>query len=190
MPLTNGSTPMKPVAGSQAGACSRCSPPPKPISSRTCSTGAANSAGRSCRRRQRRGRAGIPAGSRPARRPAAAGWSCRAGDRRTLRSTGWASAVIGRSTSSRHMLGRKPELFSAWRARVLERLGEVGLLPRERAVAAGLAAEMAVGGGLGVDRLVQVEMPADAATATDPSPRAAPSRAAASSTLPVPCRST
>ena len=35
MLLTKGSTPMKPVAGQRRASCSRCSPPPKPISSRT-----------------------------------------------------------------------------------------------------------------------------------------------------------
>src|SRR5690606_22800317 len=46
--------------------------------------------------------------------------------------------------------------------RLLERLDQVGLLPGEGTVAARLAAEMAIGGGLGVDRLVEVEMLADA----------------------------
>src|SRR3954447_26400699 len=45
---------------------------------------------------------------------------------------------------------------------ILERLDQIGALPGERAVAAGLAAEMAIGRGLGVARLVEVEMPANA----------------------------
>src|SRR6185437_3591409 len=46
--------------------------------------------------------------------------------------------------------------------RRLDGADEVGLFPGERAVAAGLAAEVAVGRGLGVDRLVEVEMAANA----------------------------
>src|SRR5689334_24745576 len=45
----------------------------------------------------------------------------------------------------------------------LEVLHQDGLLPREAAILVGLAAEMAVGGGAGIDRLVEVEMLADAA---------------------------
>src|SRR5688572_2260554 len=46
--------------------------------------------------------------------------------------------------------------------RRLEILDEVGLLPREE-VAFGLAAEVAVGGGLAIDRLVEAEVGADSA---------------------------
>ena len=42
MPLTNGSHPMKPVRGCACACAIRCSAPPKPISSRTSSTGCGN----------------------------------------------------------------------------------------------------------------------------------------------------
>src|SRR3569833_4296407 len=45
---------------------------------------------------------------------------------------------------------------------LLQRVDEIGLLPGEGAVAAGLAAEMTIGRGLGIDRLVEAEMVADA----------------------------
>src|SRR6266436_10175393 len=47
--------------------------------------------------------------------------------------------------------------------RALQRVGEVGLLPREPALIVRGAAEMAVGRGPRVDRLVEIEMLADAA---------------------------
>ena len=140
MPLTKGSTPMKPVSGCVAASCSRCSPPPKPISSRTSSTrhartaavrsaGAAARSGRrrSCGRRLRQ-RVRLAAGRRVL--PLAAG-------RRTPR-----VARLLRRARRRHC----PRLPAQAATAVLERLGQVGLLPGEGAVAAGLAAEMAVGG--------------------------------------------
>src|SRR6202011_1001711 len=47
--------------------------------------------------------------------------------------------------------------------RALQRVGEVGLLPREPALIVRRAAEMAVGRGSRVNRLVEIEMLADAA---------------------------
>src|SRR6202171_6066626 len=47
--------------------------------------------------------------------------------------------------------------------RALQRVGEVGLLPREPALIVRRAAEMAVGRGPRVNRLVEIEMLADAA---------------------------
>src|SRR5216683_7526120 len=47
--------------------------------------------------------------------------------------------------------------------RALERVGEVGLLPREPALIVRGAAEVTVGRGPRVDRLVEIEMLADAA---------------------------
>jgi hypothetical protein len=47
--------------------------------------------------------------------------------------------------------------------RAFQRVRKVGALPGETAVMSGLATEMAVGGGLGIDRLVEPEMLADAA---------------------------
>ena len=52
MPLTNGSPPMKPTRGCACACAIRCSAPPKPISSRTSSTGS-----ETARARFRRGRA-------------------------------------------------------------------------------------------------------------------------------------
>src|SRR5690606_15059765 len=45
----------------------------------------------------------------------------------------------------------------------LKRLHQVNLLPGEGAVSPSLAAKMAIGGGLGIDRLVEIKMGADAA---------------------------
>src|SRR3954454_11654291 len=45
----------------------------------------------------------------------------------------------------------------------LQRIDEIELLPREAAIGLRLAAEMAVGRGAHVDRLVEAEMGADAA---------------------------
>src|SRR5690606_23811831 len=52
--------------------------------------------------------------------------------------------------------------FPFLRERRLQVLDQVGLLPREE-VAFGLAAEVAVGGGLAVDRLVEAKVGADRA---------------------------
>src|SRR5690606_32439807 len=43
----------------------------------------------------------------------------------------------------------------------LERFDQIGPLPGEAAVAAGFATEMAIGGGLGIDGLIEIEMGAD-----------------------------
>src|SRR3546814_3462716 len=45
----------------------------------------------------------------------------------------------------------------------LQLVDEIGLLPRETAVRIRVTAEMAVGGGAGIDRPVQLQMRADAA---------------------------
>ena len=71
----------------------------------------------------------------------------------------------------------------------LSAVDEVGLLPGEAAVRVRLAAEMAVGRGRGVDRLVEVEVLADAARRQVHDLLSA-SSSLASSTWPVPCRST
>ena len=52
MPLTNGSMPMKPVRGCRSASAIRCSPPPKPLSTRTSST-SLNSERKSAGRRPR-----------------------------------------------------------------------------------------------------------------------------------------
>src|SRR5262245_6139206 len=54
-----------------------------------------------------------------------------------------------------------PSSISSSLDRVRERLDQVRPFPGERTVAAGLAAEMAIGGRLGIDRLVQIEMAPD-----------------------------
>ncbi|EGE55812.1 hypothetical protein RHECNPAF_850048 [Rhizobium etli CNPAF512] len=95
-----------------------------------------------------RGRRGMPGAGCLASRPAARAGPCPCGDRKRLRSPG--PGVPYPSCSGLGLDG------------FLQRLDEVGALPGERAVAAGLAAEMAVGRGLGVDRLVEVEVTADA----------------------------
>src|SRR5437868_10508610 len=47
--------------------------------------------------------------------------------------------------------------------RALQHFGEIGLLPGEAALIVGRAAEMTVGGGARINRLVEIEMLADAA---------------------------
>ena len=77
------------------------------------------------------------------------------------------------------------------RDRGLQILDQVEPLPREQ-VAVGLAAEMAVGGGRLVDRLVEAEVRADAARGQRPSLAMRPIAASISSspTVPVPWVST
>src|SRR5579862_2085428 len=73
-------------------------------------------------------------------------------DRRPKKARGSPASVRGGGLGSLRRLHRG-----------LQRRDEVDLFPAEGAVAAGLAAEMAVGRGLGVDRLVELEIVADAA---------------------------
>src|SRR5690606_11065080 len=128
----------------------RCSPPPKPISSRTSLTDAAKSAvsgsgGGAPRSIASRGRSSSIAAcwlgrsDFPCRRPK------KASVERLRRSPGMTGTA---AASGGHGL---PQC-----------LHQIGALPGEGAITAWLAAEMAIGGGLAVDRLVEVELLADA----------------------------
>ena len=74
--------------------------------------------------------------------------------------------MAGHENASRH---RREAPFAAMAVgglgEALELAHQVGLFPGEAAVGVGLASEVAIGGGAGVDRLVQAQMLADRARA-------------------------
>ena len=174
MPLTNGSQPMKPIVADG------------PAPGR-----------RDARRRQSRSRATIS--RRDARNRSPGGSMLRAARRRAGNSV-WTSSVLAgpqllalaAPEKGAGAIGRLIVGHAGCRAQeaAAERVGEIGPLPGEAAIGIRRAAEMAVGGGAGIDRPVEAEMLADAARRQVHDIRQHLPRAASSSTLPVPCRST
>ena len=175
MPLTNGSQPMKPMRGCACACAIRCSAPPKPISRRTSSTGCGNSAARLSARVRRDRARGAAAACRTAP-PAARAADGPCAGRRMRRadvSLVVAHRLSGRSTTraERKWPGQGPAIAHAIRRalrgtsrdseRLLQLRRQIGLLPREAAVLVGRAAEVAVGRGAAIDRLVELERAAD-----------------------------
>src|SRR6185437_7604416 len=89
------------------------------------------------------------------------GWPLRLPKKAPPRPRSLESGRIFLSANRRPLRRNMREARSADRA--AQRVGEVGLLPREAAVGVGRAAEMAVGRGARIDRPVELEVLADAA---------------------------
>src|SRR3984893_4849840 len=173
MPLTKGSQPMKPSAGCVVASATRFSPPPKPISRRTDSSGHANissiwsgggrsSTSASCgsnvvRRSTWRGRS-----LWPLRRPK------KARSRDAARSS-WSDIAIELAIapgsddpagSDRTGAARRVRDSACGAAQLVD---EIGTFPGKAAIGLRRAAEMAVGAGSCINRPVEAEMLADAA---------------------------
>src|SRR5579859_8017502 len=137
MPFKNTSAPISPISGWCSACQAACSPPPKPISSQYSFLGSEN----------RLAGSSLPPPS--------------SGSGMASRGSSWSTrpCPVIRSFLPR----RRPKNRRTSGKRRLQAVDQIQLLPREAAIGFRLAAEMAVSGGAGVDRLVEAEMGADAA---------------------------
>ena len=141
-PLRNGSAPMKPTSGWARAWAARCSPPPKPISSQT----SAQSPGMS------------EPGSKaawPSRKVSTRRRGQHASATQLRLSCGRKASALCAARRAGSAAARTPAHFAERR---FDRVDEVGLLPGEAAILLRRAAEMAVGGGARIDRLVEAQM--------------------------------
>src|ERR1700704_6038298 len=162
MPLTNGSTPMKPVPGWCPACAIMCSPPPTPISRRVLSTGTGKSSARSggaglarsmasCGNSVSINAAWCGRNACPLRRPKKAPRGAFLGSETDMAALSTAIVNISRRRVDRSPLAD----------RASDVLHQIRLLPGEAAVLVRCAAEMTIGGGAPIDRPVQLERAAN-----------------------------